>query len=353
MPAELEVGQLLDGRFHITSLISRGSMAWVFEAVDRLGDGRVALKVPFRMYEGDPTYFSRFEQEERIGKGLDHPSILRILPMENKSRPYIVMERLEGKLLSEVITAGRPLPVAQALGLAASIARALEYLHSRGVIHRDLKPANIMQCKDGSLRVIDLGLAKISERPGTVIPGFTHPQGTPDYIPPEQVSGREGDGRSDIYSLGAILYEMVTGRTSFPGSDPNWIMHARVLGDPVAPSRLNPALPPEVEEIILHAMERDPKDRHATATELREELEHPERVIVTGRAGRLNPPSPWRIRWRRSRDFVWTFGIILAVLTLFSVAVIKWGAPRRGAPRSGVGTSLGNEVNSCSIPGGG
>jgi serine/threonine protein kinase len=353
MATELEIGQLLDGRFQITSLISRGSMAWVFEAIDRRSEGRVALKVPYRMYEGDPTYFFRFQQEETIGKSLDHPSILRILPMENKSRPYIVMERLEGKQISELITAGRPMPMAQALGLAASIARALEYLHSKNVIHRDLKPANIMLCKDGSLRVIDLGLAKIKERPGTPIPGFSHPQGTPDYMPPEQVSGREGDGRSDLYSLGAILYEMVTGRTPFPGSDPTWVMHARVLGDPVAPSRLNPALPPQVEEIILHAMERDPKDRYASATEFREELEHPEKVVVTGRAARLLPPSPWGIRWRRSRDFVWTLGIILAVIALFGLAIMKLGTPRRSAQRSGLRTSLGTEVNSCSIPRGG
>jgi serine/threonine protein kinase len=146
---------------------------------------------------------------------------------------------------------------------------------------------------------------------------------------------------------------MLTGRTSFPSPDPSWIMHARVLGDPVAPSRVNPALPPEVEEIILHAMERDPKDRYATAADLREELKHPERVVVTGRAARLQPPSPWGIRWRRSRDFTVTFLIILVVLGLFSLLVLKSGTSRRGAQRSGIRSSLGTELNSCSIPKGG
>ncbi|HXX94165.1 MAG TPA: serine/threonine-protein kinase, partial [Planctomycetota bacterium] len=228
MPTDLEIGQLLDGRFQVTGLISRGGMASVFEAIDRTSDRRVAIKVPFRMYESDPTYFTRFQQEESIARSLDHPSILRILPMDQKSRPYIVMERLEGKLLSDLLRGGRPLPVPEALAIAAAIARALEYLHSKNIVHRDLKPGNVMLCSDGSLRVIDFGLARTGQKPGTAIPGFSHPQGTPEYIPPEQVSGLEGDGRSDIYSLGAMLYEMATGRTSFPGSDPYWMMHARV-----------------------------------------------------------------------------------------------------------------------------
>src|SRR5262245_7975468 len=158
--------------------------------------------------------------------------------------------------------------VSKAMSLVAKICDALAYMHEKEIVHRDLKPANIMVCDDGSLRIMDFGIAKAAGMRRVTFTGFSPSMGTPDYMAPEQVKGRRGDQRTDIYSLGAILYEMVTGRLPFEGQNAYTVMNARLLGDPVAPRTYNPALRPEVEEIILHAMAREPDDRYPSAETL-------------------------------------------------------------------------------------
>src|SRR5581483_7643528 len=163
--SKVELGQLLDGRFKITALLAEGAMSTVYEALDRSNDQTVAIKIPHPGADADLLFFSRFQREEEIGRTLSHPSIVRVFPVDQKSRPYIVMERLRGKPLSELVKEGRPIPVGDALKVVGQIARALVYLHGRGVIHRDLKPGNIVVCRDGSIRLIDLGLARDRSAP--------------------------------------------------------------------------------------------------------------------------------------------------------------------------------------------
>jgi serine/threonine-protein kinase len=328
MKSELQTNEILDGRFKVTKLISHGGLASVFEAVDRKTGKQVALKVPFSGYEANPVYYSRFLKEEAIGRSLNHPSVVRIFQADEKSRPYIVMERLEGRLLSEILHEGQPLALDEALRIAADVARALEYLHGQKVVHRDLKPGNIMLCADGMLKLIDLGLATSGNHPEAKSPLLSPAIGTPDYMPPEQVVGKAGDPRSDIYALGTILYEMVTGFVPFRGDNMLAVMNARVAGDPPAPTRLNNKLSPQVEEIILHAMERDPRNRYSSAVELREDLEDPDRVIPTGRVSHLRVPKPWMLLWLRMRDFAWAFLGILAFFALAILFVWKFGRHR-------------------------
>ena len=234
---DIAPGQVLDERYEINEVISRSGMASIFKATDRTDSRTVALKVPHLQFESDIASYQRFEREEAIGLALDHPSILKILPgPEHKSRPYIVMEFLEGQTLAEVLGALRPLPEKDAVGIASRVCEALEYLHAHNVIHRDLKPQNIMLCADGSVRVMDFGIAKAERARRLTWVGFSPTLGTPDYMAPEQVKGRRGDERTDIYSLGAILYEMTTGSAPFEGESPYVIMNARLSGDPVAPA---------------------------------------------------------------------------------------------------------------------
>jgi serine/threonine-protein kinase len=295
---KISVGQLLDERFEITDVIAKSGMASLFKAYDRVTKKAVALKIPYLQIESDPAGFDRFRREEEIGLKLDHPYILKILPVENKSRPYIAMEYLEGQTLNELLRNVKPLPEPDAVQIASRICTALSYMHQSGVVHRDLKPANIMLCNDGQIRIMDFGIARAENSRRLTFVGFTPAMGTPDYMAPEQVKGSRGDLRTDIYSLGAILYEMTTGEPPFAGDSPYVIMNARVTGDPQAPRKINPKLTPVIEEIILHAMERDPKRRYQSALEMRTELENYEAVTMIGRHTRLRSPQVWKSRFR-------------------------------------------------------
>jgi serine/threonine protein phosphatase PrpC len=322
MTGEVEVGQVLDGRFHVTDVVSRSGMASIFKAVDLTTGGPVAVKIPFMQFESDPAFFSRFQREEAIGAALNHPCVLRILPVQEKSRPYIVMEYLEGQTLRQVLQGVERMPVADALAIAVRICEALEYLHAQNVIHRDLKPENIMLCSDGSIRIMDFGIAKAAGLRRLTFSGFSASLGTPDYMAPEQVKGKRGDARTDLYSLGVMLYEMVTGALPFEGNNPYALMHARLVGDPVAPRKWNPDLSPQVEEIILHALERQPFDRYGSAAAMKIELENPASVVLTGRHERLRPPPAWRSRWRSMRLVV--LAVLLPIALLGALLLIAW-----------------------------
>jgi serine/threonine-protein kinase len=218
-----------------------------------------------------------------------------------KSRPYIVMEYLEGQTLGHLMHTIRPMPEPDGLKIASRVCEALHYMHEHDVVHRDLKPDNIMICNDGSIRIMDFGIAKFEGQRRLTFGGFTPAMGTPDYMAPEQVKGRRGDARTDIYSLGAILYEMLTGSVPFEGPNPFIIMNSRLSGDPIAPRQRNEKISPAVEEIILHAMARVPQDRYPTALAMKQDLDHPESVQVTGRADRLVRPNPISGNLRRYR----------------------------------------------------
>jgi serine/threonine-protein kinase len=316
MGQELEVGQVLDGRYRVTDLIARSGMAAIFKGVDTTNEQVVALKVPFMQFESDPGFYSRFQREQEIGRALEHPYILRLLDSadQKKSRPYLVMEFLEGQTLAHLMQRVHPIPEHDAAKLVSRICEALHYMHEHDVVHRDLKPDNIMICNDGTIRIMDFGIAKFAGSRRLTFGGFTPAMGTPDYMAPEQVRGKRGDRRTDIYSLGAILYEMVTGQTPFQGENPFIIMNSRLSGDPVAPREVIEAISPPVEEIILHAMARIPADRYADALSMKAELDSPDKVQLTGRATRLVRPNPSYGRWKRILFRAVCVGIPLAAL---------------------------------------
>jgi len=292
---ELSPGQRLD-QYEIVDVIARSGMATIFRSTDLESGQTVVLKVPHLQYESDMVFHERFLREEQIGQRLDHPGVIKVLRPRQKSRMYLVMEYVEGELLSERLKRERRLPIQDALALALQVADVLVYLHEHSVVHRDLKPENIMLLADGNLKLMDFGIALDTTLRKMTWAGLSQTMGTPDYMAPEQVKGLRGDGRTDIYSLGAILYEALTGEVPFSGDNVYAAMRSKVREAPTPPRRIRPEIPVTVEEIVLHALETDPRDRFESALELREALAHPASVVVTNRATRLRPRHrlpPW------------------------------------------------------------
>jgi serine/threonine protein kinase len=316
---DLQPGQTLDDRFIITETITRSDMATIFKATDLLTKQDVALKVPFSQFEISPSFFTRFAQEGRIGEKLNHPYLLKFIPVEQRSRPYLVTEYLCGYTLAHLLKSVRPMPEKDALSLVGRICEALSHMHGHGVIHRDLKPQNIMICFDGTIRIMDFGNSQFIGRRFTFT-GSTPAMGTPKYMAPEQVKGKRSDERTDIYSLGVMLYEMVVGTIPFTDNNEEMFvaMNARVTGDPVAPRKLNRALSEQVEEIILHAMERNPRNRYTSSVAMKDDLDHPEDVQLTGRCHRLQTPTPWK---RHLKDAL-LIGLVLTTIVFGLVQLI-------------------------------
>jgi serine/threonine protein kinase len=302
-------------------LVCRGGMASILTAQDRHNRSEtVALKVPHREAESDPGFYSRFQREEEIGLKLNHRFVLKFIPVANKSRPYLVTEYVRGHTLLQRLGSGRVLPEREALALAGQICEGLEYLHQQRVIHRDLKPENIMICPDGSIRIMDFGIAHSAESRRLTFIGFA--PGTPHYMAPERVNCKRGDARTDIYSLGAMLYELLTGTIAFNDEDIDVIMNARVTGDPEAPRKLNPEISPQAEEIVLRAMDRNPAHRYPSCAAMKAELDDPSRVRVTDRCRRLKVSTP-RIRALRKMRYVACWTLIPLVIQILAF-VLLW-----------------------------
>jgi serine/threonine-protein kinase len=277
-----EAGAQIDS-YRIEEPVARSGMATIYRAIDTRDNRRVALKIPHPDLEADPILFDRFQRESGIGEKLDHPKVMRVFGGEKRSRIYMVMEWCEGRLLRKILDEEGPLAQDRAIRIAIEVLDALEYIHAKGVVHRDLKPENIMVDADDQIKLIDFGIAGDSAARRLTYANFTATLGTPNYISPEQVKGKRGDGRSDIFAMGVILYEMLSGKLPFSGPSPLAAMNDRLLNHPLPPSVANPAISAQLQEVIYRALERDPKNRYAKASEFAWDLKHLDQVGVEDR----------------------------------------------------------------------
>jgi eukaryotic-like serine/threonine-protein kinase len=301
-------GELLD-HYHLDDAVARSGMATIFRATDQRNGRQVAIKVPHPEVESDPALFDRFRREEEIGRRLDHPGVMKVFPKEDSNQVYMVMEWVDGKLLRQHLQQEKKLPLEQTVSILLQICDVLEYVHKHDVVHRDLKPENVMIDDQGRIKLIDFGIAASAGARRLTFANFSKTMGTPDYISPEQVKGKRGDVRSDIYALGVMLYEMSTGALPFSGPNPFAVMNSRLLNSPVPPRELNPEISPQLQEIIYRALEREPKNRYASVRELAWDLQHQEMVGVADR----RELHEWKRQRNASSRKVW-FYVALALL---------------------------------------
>jgi eukaryotic-like serine/threonine-protein kinase len=308
----LEVGDQIDS-YRIEAPVSRSRIATVYRATD-LRDGRkVALKVPDSEMETDPFLLERFRRAAMIGEKLGHHGVMRVFSEVERSRVYMVMEWCEGKPLRQIMDAGE---VAQerAIRVTAAVLEALQYLHDNGIAHRALTPESIMVDEHDKIKLIDFGLASDATSRRLTYTNLTDELGTVDYISPEQVAGKRGDSRSDIYSVGIILYEMLTSKLPFAGSSPAEAMKSRLNTPPIPPSVASPSISPHLQEVIYRALERDPRNRYARAHEFAHDLHHLDRVGIEKRPELRN--------WQSQKAHLPRTILLYLLLLLVPVAIL-------------------------------
>ena len=259
-----EIGQVLGNRYRLIELLGSGGMATIYRANDT-GLGRdVALKLLRTEYLRDPDFSSRFRQEAQSAASLSHPNVVTVYDYgEDPSGPYIVMELIDGEDLATILRRSGALPPRQVARIGSAVARALAAAHARGLVHRDVKPGNVLIGRDGQVKVVDFGIARAIAEAQVTLPGTT--LGSVHYFSPEQARGEPATSASDIYSLGIVLYEMLTGSRPWEGDSAASVALARLSGPVPDPMAVRPSVPPDLASITRRALALDPRDRWASA----------------------------------------------------------------------------------------
>jgi eukaryotic-like serine/threonine-protein kinase len=309
--------EIVDGRYRVVRRIGSGGMADVWLAADTELDRQVALKVLHENFARDREFVERFRREASSAAGLQHPNVVGVFDRGRYGDTYyIAMEFVDGSSLRDLVAHG--MEPHEAVEVTRQVLDGAEFAHERGIVHRDLKPANVLIDRSGRTRVTDFGIARAGEseitQTGSVM-------GTAQYLSPEQAQGMEVTAAADIYSIGVMLFEMLTGRVPFEGDNTVAIAMKQVSEQPVAPSTINPAVSPSLDAVVLRALAKDPANRFASAAEMRAALDAAEADPVSGfgateRFGAVPPPEE-----ERSRKWLW---IALAVLGVLLVGLLIW-----------------------------
>ena len=267
------IGTLLAGRYRVTGLLGGGGMAVVYKATDEVTGETVAVKALRSEYVSDAAFLRRLRREAEAVRRLSHPGVVAVRDVaENDGHPFLVLEYVEGTTLKQYIRETAPLPPAEAVSIACRVLSVLQHAHEHGVIHRDIKPQNILITRDARVMVTDFGIARASGTTTTVVDHGAM-VGTAQYFAPEQARGLPASERSDLYAVGVILFEMLTGRLPFDGDTPVAVAMQHLGKRPPRPSEINPSVPRALEAIVLKALAKDPDRRYPSAAAMREDLE--------------------------------------------------------------------------------
>jgi eukaryotic-like serine/threonine-protein kinase len=279
---------VLGGRYRLEASIGTGGMAQVYRGVDTTLDRTVAIKILAPQFARDPSFVDRFRREAQAAARLNHPNIVNVYDTGvDGDTNYIVMEYVEGRTLAEYLASGGRLAPTRAAGIAEKVAEALAAAHAQGVIHRDIKPANIMVTRDGRVKVMDFGIARLVAGPDTV-EQTAAVLGTAAYLSPEQAQGQTVDARSDLYSLGVVLYEMLAAQPPFTGDSAMAVAYKHVQETPPPPSSLNHDVPPPLDAVVMRALAKNPANRYQTAGEFRDDLQR----VIAGQQVEATPLLP-------------------------------------------------------------
>jgi serine/threonine protein kinase len=270
--------RLLGGRYELDGIVGRGGMAEVFRARDNRLNRIVAVKTLRSDLARDQMFQARFRREAQSAASLNHPSIVAVYDtgedmVGGTPVPYIVMEFVEGRTLRDLLRDDGRLPPKRAAQITDGVLRVLDYSHRNGIVHRDIKPGNVILTRSGEVKVMDFGIARAVSDYQLSMTQTAQVVGTPHYMSPEQARGERVDARSDLYSTGCLLYELITGRPPFTGDSPVAVAYQHVMEDPVPPSRVDPEVPAWADAVVLKALQKDPAQRHQSAGEMRNDIQ--------------------------------------------------------------------------------
>lgn len=320
---EISIGDQLD-HYRIEELIATASHASIFRAVDMDNGTVVAIKVPYVELELDPVFYERFRREQEIGQKLNHPRVMRVLSSEHHTRDYLVLEWADGRPLQQILAEQGRLPQDRATRIAIGICEAAAYIHSHGVVHRDLRPGHIMVDRDDEIKLINFGLASQVGAKRITFVNLARELHTVSYASPEEIKGLRCDARSDVYSIGVILFEMLTGQLPFGSANSLAQINARLLKDTPSPRKIEPSITPQMQAIIYRALEPAPVHRYSSANELAYDLAHMQEVVVEERG---------RSRAAKNKTAVWNKNILiylaLAAIPILLFVLMMLAASRR------------------------
>jgi predicted Ser/Thr protein kinase len=334
--------RVLNGRYEVETTLGEGGMARVYRGTDRILGRTVAIKVLSPKYAGDDSFVTRFRREAQAAAGLNHPHVVSVFDTgDDEDQHYIVMEYVEGDTLADVLRREGRLPPERATAIAADVATALEGAHEKGLVHRDVKPGNVMIDREGRVKVMDFGIARAAADDTLTQTGIV--LGTASYLSPEQAQGLPVDARSDIYSLGCVLYEMLAGRAPFVADTPVSIAYKHVNEDAHPPSEVEPSVPAALDAAVLRALAKDPDERFETAAAFRQAIgagaTGPADVvtepIAAGGDTAIMPTAapPEEAPPRRERSWIPLALIGAAILALAGIMALTLGGPESPAER--------------------